>query len=161
MSNAYWEHYSHPADMGIRGVGPTKEQAFCQAALALTAVITDLQVIEPKGVVEISCEEQDDELLFVCWLNALIYEMATRGMLFSKFEINIARRPPRVFLSEDRSGGETRGQANHRLRAKAWGEKIDVKKHSPAVEVKAATYADLKVQQNKNGSWLVQCIVDV
>ncbi len=140
MSNAYWQHYSHLADMGIRGIGPTKEQAFCQAALALTAIITDLQMVEPKEVVEISCEEQDDELLFVCWLNALIYEMATRCMLFSKFEVNIA---------------------SHRLSGKAWGEKIDVKKHSPTVEVKAATYADLKVRQNKNGSWLVQCIVDV
>jgi len=29
------------------------------------------------------------------------------------------------------------------------------------VEVKAATYADLKIRQNKNGSWMVQCIVDV
>jgi len=140
MSNAYWEHYSHPADMGIRGIGPTKEQAFGQAALALTAVITDLQTVEPKEVVKISCEEQDDELLFVCWLNALIYEMATRRMLFSKFEVSIA---------------------NNQLGARAWGEKIDLKKHNPTVEVKAATYADLKVQQNKNGSWLVQCIVDV
>ncbi|MFB0525121.1 MAG: archease [Phycisphaerae bacterium] len=140
MSNAYWQHYSHPADMGIRGIGPTKEQAFGQAALALTAIITHLQTVQPKEAVEISCEEQDDELLFVRWLNALIYEMATRGMLFSKFEVNIA---------------------NNKLGARAWGEKIDLKKHSPAVEVKAATYADLKVQQNKNGSWLVQCIVDV
>ncbi|MFQ6036112.1 MAG: archease [Sedimentisphaerales bacterium] len=140
MSNAYWQHYSHPADMGIRGVGPTKEQAFCQAALALTAVITDLQKVVPKEAVEIKCEEQDDELLFVDWLNALLYEMAIRGMLFSKFEINIK---------------------DNRLHAKAWGQKLDVKKHRPAVEVKAATYADLKVQQNKNGSWLVQCIVDV
>jgi len=140
MSKTYWQHYSHPADMGIRGIGPTKEQAFGQAALALTAVITHLQTVEPKEAVEIRCEEQDDELLFARWLNALIYEMATRGMLFSKFEVNIA---------------------NYQLSAKAWGEKIDLKKHSPAVEVKAATYADLKVQQNKNGSWLVQCIVDV
>ena len=66
--------------------------------------------------------------------------MATREMLFSKFEVAIM---------------------NHRLSAKAWGERIDLKRHKPAVEVKAATYADLKVQQNKNGSWMVQCIVDV
>ncbi len=150
MSNAYWEHYSHPADMGIRGFGPTKEQAFAQAALALTAIITDLQTVEPREAVEIICEEQDDELLFVRWLNALIYEIATRGILFSKFKVNIK---------------------DNQLIAKAWGEKIDLKKHHPAVEVKAATYADLKVQQfgpeltaegqNKNGNWLVQCIVDV
>lgn len=126
--------------MGIRGFGPTKEQAFGQAALALTAVIIDLQTVQPKEVVEITCQEKDDELLFVSWLNALIYEMATRQMLFSKFEVGIE---------------------NQQLRAKAWGEKIDMKKHNPAVEVKAATYTDLKVQQNQNGNWLVQCIVDV
>ncbi|MCJ7779102.1 MAG: archease [Sedimentisphaerales bacterium] len=140
MSKARWEHYSHPADVGIRGFGPTKEQAFAQAGLALTAVITDLKTVEPKQPVKITCREQDDELLFVDWLNALIYEMATRRMLFSKFEVGIKDKE---------------------LRAKAWGEKIDLKKHNPVVEVKAATYADLKVLQSKDGSWLAQCIVDV
>jgi SHS2 domain-containing protein len=140
MSRTYWEHYSHPADMGIRGFGATKEEAFSQAAMALTAVITDLKTVEPKEMVEINCHEQDDELLFISWLNALIYEIATRHMLFGKFNISIKDR---------------------QLRAKAWGEKINLKKHSPAVEVKAATYADLKVQQDKSGNWLAQCIVDV
>ena len=140
MSKTYWEHYSHPADMGIRGFGQTKEQAFGQAALALTAGITDLHTVEPKEAVEITCREQDDELLFVSWLNALIYEIATRQMLFSKFEIDIKHQ---------------------QLQAKAWGEKIDLKRHNPAVEVKAATYADLKVKRNKIGEWMVQCIVDV
>ena len=140
MSNSYWEHYSHPADMGIRGFGRTKQEAFGQAGLALTAVIADLQTIEPIEQIKIVCDQQDDELLFVDWLNGLLYEMATRRMLFSKFEVNIE---------------------NNRLHARAWGEKTDVDKHSPAVEVKAATYGDLKVEQDKNGNWVVQCIVDV
>jgi tRNA nucleotidyltransferase (CCA-adding enzyme) len=140
MSKTHWEHYSHPADIGIRGFGPSKEEAFAQAALALTAIVTDLQKIEPKQQVEISCQDQDDEFLFVDWLNAIIYEMATQQMLFSRFEVSVE---------------------NERLSASAFGEKIDVKKHSPAVEVKAATYTDLKVRQNKNGNWVVQCVVDV
>lgn len=140
MSERYWEHYSHTADMGIRGFGATKEQAFAQAALALTAIITDLQTIEPKEQVEISCQGDDDELLFLSWLNALLYEMVTRNMLFSKFEINFI--------------------GNH-LQAKAWGEPVDIKKHDPAVEVKAATYTDLKVEQDEKGNWVAQCVVDV
>ena len=36
-----WEHFPHQADMGVRGIGPTKEAAFEGAALVLTAVITD------------------------------------------------------------------------------------------------------------------------
>lgn len=148
MSKAYWQHYSHPADIGIRGVGPTKEEAFSQAALALTAIITDLQTVESKERVDISCEEQDDGLLFVNWLNALLYEMATQRMLFSKFDVKI-------------EGSRKAGSRINQLHAKAWGERIDLKKHSPAVEVKAATYTDLNVEQDKDGNWLVQCIVDV
>jgi SHS2 domain-containing protein len=37
----HWEHFAHEADMGIRGIAPTLEQAFEQAALAMTAVVTD------------------------------------------------------------------------------------------------------------------------
>jgi SHS2 domain-containing protein len=155
MANAYWEHYSHPADIGIRGFGPSKEEAFAQAALALTAIIADLKTVEPKEEVKIRCQEQDDELLFVDWLNALIYEMATRQMLFSRFEVRIdkpAVKPQAEYLAPRFTGG---------LSARVFGEKIDVKKHSPAVEVKAATYTDLKVGQDKNGDWVVQCVVDV
>jgi len=137
---AHWEHYSHPADIGIRGFGATKEEAFAQAALALTAIVADLETVEPKEEVKISCQEQDDEFLFVNWLNALIYEMATQRMLFSRFEVSVK---------------------NERLSARVFGEKINVKKHTPAVEVKAATYTDLKVGQSKNGDWVVQCVVDV
>ena len=140
MGEAHWELFSHPADIGIRGFGPTKEAAFAQAAVALTAVMTDPQKVRPKEPVEIVCTEQDDELLFLSWLSALLYEMGTRGMLFSRFEV------------EPIDGG---------LRAKAWGEPVDVERHEPAVEVKAATYAGLKVEQDGDGNWLAQCIVDV
>ena len=62
--------------MGIRGIGITKSQAFEQAALALTAVITNPQGVAPEVERHFSCKAPDDELLLVDWLNALIYEMA-------------------------------------------------------------------------------------
>jgi SHS2 domain-containing protein len=140
MAAGHWELFSHPADIGIRGVGPTREEAFAQAAVALAAVITDPEKVEPRESVEIICREDDDELLFMNWLASLLYEMGTRGMLFRRFEI------------EPIEGG---------LRARAWGEPVDVEKHEPAVEVKAATYAGLKVEKDAAGNWLAQCIVDV
>ncbi len=140
MSTGRWELFSHPADIGIRGLGPTREEAFAQAATALTAVIADPKKIEPRQAVEIACREEDDELLFMNWLSSLLYEMDTRGMLFCRFEI------------EPVEGG---------IYARAWGEPVDVEKHEPAVEVKAATYAGLKVEKDAEGNWLAQCIVDV
>lgn len=140
MATGRWELFSHPADIGIRGFGATREEAFAQAATALTAVIADIEKVQPREAVEIVCREDDDELLFMSWLSALLYEMATRGMLFRRFEV------------EPIEGG---------LRARAWGEPVDIERHEPAVEVKAATYAGLKVQKQPDGAWLVQCIVDV
>lgn len=76
------EHFSHQADIGVRGIGASKEEAFEQAAVALIAVITDPQTVAPNEWVDISCDAPDDELLLAEWLNTLIYEMATRKMLF-------------------------------------------------------------------------------
>ncbi|MHC4292992.1 MAG: archease [Planctomycetota bacterium] len=140
MKTEYWEHYSHPADMGIRGFGKTVEQAFAQAALALIAIMTDPKDIAAKDKIEIECEETDNEMLFFEWLNALLFEIGSKNMLFSKFEMKLD---------------------DNKIKAKVWGEKINPQKHNPVVEVKAATYTDLKVEQSENGLWIAQCIVDV
>lgn len=126
--------------MGLRGSGETLAQAFEQVALALTATVTDLESVVPRQCVEIHCEGGDPEILLVDWINALVYEMATRKLLFSRFEVVI--------------DGDS-------LDGKAWGEKVDWEKHSPAVEVKGATYTALKVGQQENGDWLAQCVIDV
>jgi SHS2 domain-containing protein len=91
MTQGHWEHFEHEADMGVVGVGPTRGEAFAQAALAMTAIVTDLDRIEPRTRVSIECEEPDDELLFVDWLNAVIYEMSSKRLLFCRFAETIDR----------------------------------------------------------------------
>ena len=135
-----WEHFSHQADMGIRGRGASKEEAFEQAAMALTAVITDPNKVEPRTSIMVEQDDADDELLFADWINALVYEMATRKMLFGRFRVAFA------------------GQS---LMGEAWGEPVDIAKHQPAVEVKGATYTALQVRQESGGEWIAQCVVDV
>lgn len=140
MDTARWEHFSHQADVGVRGLGATLEQAFEQAALALTAVITDPATVVHGEMIRLSCEAPDAELLLVDWLNLLIYEMATRNMLFSRFEVHLE---------------------GNRLTAKVWGEALEAARHRPAVEVKGATYTALRVARQPGGGWLAQCVVDV
>lgn len=133
-----WQHFPHDADIGVRGIGRTLEEAFVQSALALTAVITDVAAVRALESVEIRCNAPDDDTLFVDWLNALIYEMAIRKMLFSRFELRIS---------------------NHELKARAWGEHVLLERH-PAVEIKGATYTELHVRR-EHGLWMAQCVVDV
>jgi SHS2 domain-containing protein len=137
---ASWEHFSHDADMGVRGWGPTPAEAFAQAAVAMTAVITDPKLVRANEAVAIVCEARDLDLLFYKWLNALVFEMATRGLLFGAFEVSID---------------------GLRLKGLARGEKVDRARHAPAVEVKGATLTELEVEERQPGRWLAQCVVDV
>ena len=84
-----WEHFPQQADIGVRGIGSTMEVAFESAAQAVTAVITDPESVAPTQSLPIVCEAPDDELLLVDWLNALVYEMATQKMLFSRFNVRV------------------------------------------------------------------------
>ncbi len=86
-----WRHFAHGADLGVMGEGKTVEEAFARGALALMRAITDAEVA-PKLHVAVACEASDIELLFVEWLNAIIYEMAVRQMLFSRFAVKIEGR---------------------------------------------------------------------
>jgi len=138
-ATARWENFPHAADVGVRGFGKTAAEAFEQAALALAAVVTHAEVA-PKLEVEVSCEAPDLELLFVEWLNAIIYEIAVRNMLFSRFSVRID---------------------GTRLKGTLWGEPVDVARHQPACEPKGATYTALKVAEGADGIWSAQCIVDV
>lgn len=136
----HWEHFAHGADVGVRGLGDSPAAAFEQAALAMTAVVTDPERVEPLEPIAVVCTAPDDETLLVDWLNALIYEMATRRMLFSRFEVEIA---------------------DGSLRGKAWGEALNTEKHDPIVELKGATYTSVCVQHRGDGAWIAQCVVDV
>lgn len=134
-----WEHFPHEADVGVRGFGATPAEAFEQAAVALTAVVTHTE-IAAKTDVAVRCEAPDLELLFVEWLNAIIYEMAVRNMLFSRFSVRID---------------------GTRLEGMLAGEAVDVARHQPACEPKGATYTALKVAEDADGTWSAQCVVDV
>jgi SHS2 domain-containing protein len=137
---ASWEHYSHGADIGIRSFGRSAEEAFDQAAIALTAVVADVSSVRQSERIEIHCDAPDLELLFVSWLNTIIYEMAVRNMLFSSYSVVLSG------LS---------------LTGTLVGEAIDPERHQLAVEAKGATVTDLKVECDSAGRWLAQCIVDV
>lgn len=138
---AYWEHFPHGADMGIRGVGPTPEAAFVQAALAMTAIITDPDDVQAREEIAVECQAPELEDLFYDWIDTLVFEMSTRRMLFGRFEVDID---------------------GDRLRARLFGEPVDRARHAPAVEVKGPTYTALRVAEDADaGTWSAQCVVDV
>jgi len=135
-----WEHFPHAADIGVRGIGRTEDEAFEEAAKALVALTTDLDRVSPKEKVVVSLSAPDDEQLLVEWLDALVFEMATRRWVFSRFEVRI-------------EGGKLEGTL--------WGEPRDESRHPIGVEVKGPTFTELHVGVREDGLWVAQLIVDV
>lgn len=135
-----WEHFPHAADMGVRGIGKTKNEAFEEAAKALVALTTDVEQVSPTEKIEVSLSALDDEQLLVEWLDALVFEMATRRWVFSRFEARI-------------EGGKLEGAL--------WGEPRDESRHATGVEVKGPTFTELHVGVGVDGLWVAQLIVDV
>ena len=140
MREDSWEHFEHDADIGLSAIAATREGLFEVMSQALTAIITEPAAVRPVEPVSLSCEAPDDALLLVDWLNALIFEMATRRMLFGSWHVEL-------------SGQKLQGQVQ--------GEVVDRLRHQPVVEVKGATYTALSVEQDSEGSWHGQCVVDV
>ena len=103
-------------------------------------MITDPAGVRSETEVEITCEAPSLDVLLVDWLNGLIYEMTTRSMLFGGFAVQIDEL---------------------RLTGKAMGEPVDRERHQPAVEPKGATFTELRVERDREGQWVAQCVVDV
>jgi tRNA nucleotidyltransferase (CCA-adding enzyme) len=137
---ARWEHFEHGADIGVRGIGPTPAEAFEQAAVALTAVVTNPAGVQLRQERRVQCEGPDLDGLLYEWLNSVIYEMSVEKLLFGHYEVTI-------------DGGQ--------LTATLIGEPVAAERHQPTVEIKGATYTELRVAQQPDGSWCAQCIVDV
>lgn len=124
----------------MRGIGGSPAEAFEQAALALIAVMSDPATVRALETIAISCEAPDLDLLLVEWLDRMIYEVATRKMVFGRFAVRID---------------------GLRLAGEAWGEAIDPARHPRVVEVKGTTLTSLRVGQAPDGFWTAQCVVDV
>jgi tRNA nucleotidyltransferase (CCA-adding enzyme) len=134
-----WQHFSHQSDIGIKAEAEIISRAFEDAAMALTAIVTDPSNVETVQPVNFDVVGENEEDLFFHFMSKIIYEMDVLKMLFGRYEVKI----------EDL-----------RLTAIAWGEKVNFERHSPAVEPKAVTLNQLSVKE-ENGKWICQCVVDV
>ena len=124
-----FQFHEHTADITIECWASTLELAFAEAALATFEVIMDTSTVEPKESTSISVSGFDLSELLVEWIGNIIALIDLEYRFYSKFEV--------VNLKKNKEG--------YVLDGIAWGEEIDLKKHMTRTEVKAMTYADLRI----------------
>jgi SHS2 domain-containing protein len=139
MSVGY-ELVDHTADIGVRLWGPTAEEVFEQAALALFSLVCDPLHVDQRETVEVRLEAEAMDLLLAAWLNELLYVFEARSLVLTQFDIDE--------LSE------------HSLRARVSGEPLDTRRHVLCGGVKAATLHELALEQRDDG-WEGFVLLDV
>jgi tRNA nucleotidyltransferase (CCA-adding enzyme) len=139
-----YEYLDHIADLGIRAIGATLEQAFGQGAQAMLAAISDVQRIETQLTCHVTCRAPDIAALFCEWLNELLYQSGIHGALFGSAQVTRL---------------ECAG-ADWVLEGVAYGEPLDLDRHTTYTEVKAATYAGLCYRQ-LGGQHILECVLDL
>jgi SHS2 domain-containing protein len=135
-----FEFIDHTADIGITAYGADMKQVFANAARGLFSIITNLDNVASTKKLDIQVTAPDREALLINWLNELIYFFETKEIIFNRFEITTI--------------------TDTELKAKAYGEKINLAKHELKTQVKAATYHMLNIEQNEDG-YQARVIFDV
>ena len=136
--NKRYGYFDHDADIGIIGRGSSLEEAFESAAVAMFAIMADVDVLDFHELIEVKFEEDDNEFALIEWLNTLLALAHMKHLVLGRFELQ-------------REGTSWRG--------KAWGDKWK-KDLERGTEVKGATLTMLSVQE-KEDHWEAQCVVDV
>ncbi len=135
-----YKTFDHTADLGIEVYGKDQRELFVNAARALFDLITDLDKIEAKTSLSLNIEAVDREDLLVSWLRELLYFHQSEGYLLNDFVLQDL---------EEQS-----------LRATAKGEVYEPNRHELLREIKAVTYHQLKITQDKEG-WVARMVFDI
>ena len=141
--SAPFDYLEHTADVCLRGIGTTREEAFCEAARALFHLMVDIGRVRPQKRVQVIVTARDVELLLVEWLAELLVQKDLEDSVFSRF---------RVAIAKEEEGFDLRGEG--------WGEPVDPARHHIKSDVKGITYAGLRVCR-EGDRWFAQCVVDI
>ena len=139
---AGFELLEHTADVGIRALGTTLEEAFEQVTLGLAEVQgapTPEPTADPGERVGVRVSATDLGGLLVDWLNEVLWLAETRRAAVADARV-------------ERVGDDT---------ASGW---VVLGSGGPGPEgtsVKAATYHRLRVEPDPGGGWLVEVYMDV
>jgi SHS2 domain-containing protein len=135
-----FEILDHTADIGVIVYGESLGTLFENAGEAFFHLITDLRKVRRRIEKRIDIGGESLDRLMVDWLSELLYLHDVEGLLFKGFRVKSAGKDG--------------------LKAVAKGEPFQEGVHIIKTEVKAVTYHQIEVRQEK-GRWRAQIIFDL
>ena len=135
-----FEIIEHPADVGFRAWGRTREELFQNAALAMMSLACDAAGIEERETREIRVTAGDVESLLYAWLADILAIQDAEQIFFRRAEI-----------AEITEGA---------LRGRVFGERYDKQRHRAGTYIKAVTMHQLRVERMAD-AWRGTVYLDV
>jgi SHS2 domain-containing protein len=135
-----YEIFEHTADIGVRITGRDLKELFKNAGLAIFQISSRKQFTKNKKHTEITIKQKAGSLeeLFINWLNELLSLSAAEGLILHNIKID---------KLEDNN-----------LEASCIGS--DISNYKVNIEIKAATYCDLKIER-LDSAWAAKVVLDV
>jgi SHS2 domain-containing protein len=130
----------HTADLRIEVTGATREALFENCALAVADLLTDPERIKAASSKTLMIAGLDPVDLLINFLREVLYLFNGEGFLIKAVRI--------LDLSDTR------------LQADLTGDTFDPVRHALRTEIKAVTYHQACIQQNKN-KWIARVLFDV
>jgi protein archease len=132
----------HMTDAVIEAYGETLEEAFENAAKAINDTMINLKTVKPDRQIKITAEGRDIYSLFFDWLDKVMLLLVADGIAMSEFSVKINQN------------------TSYSLEGIAKGEKLDLKRHDYKVEIKAVTYHEMEITQEK-GKTILRFLLDL
>jgi SHS2 domain-containing protein len=126
-----YEEIPHTADIALRVYGRDLKELFVNAAYGMFDIIADLEGLKSSVSVDVDLKASSREGLLVSWLDELLYDFYTKGIIFFRFEILVITAEGLIAKAHGRHVGENRNRLKR--------------------EIKAATFHNLEIKETPDG----------
>jgi len=134
-----FEFLEHTADLRFRAWGGSLDECFENSARAMWSAVIRQDTVSAETENKIDLEADSVEVLLHDFLSELLFLFETEGLVFKDFDVSI----------QDKG-----------LSAVAKGEKFDPKKHKIETEIKAVTYHEMLIKEER-GEWSATVLCDI
>eukprot|EP00931_Biecheleriopsis_adriatica_P064140 TRINITY_DN38977_c0_g1_i1.p1 TRINITY_DN38977_c0_g1~~TRINITY_DN38977_c0_g1_i1.p1 ORF type:complete len:446 (+),score=101.92 TRINITY_DN38977_c0_g1_i1:51-1340(+) len=122
-----FQYHDHTADIIVHAWGKTRAEAFSQVVVGMFNYMTPLENVELVRAVDVEAQGHD--------LLDLLYHLLDEFLYVFGTEMHISKCVEILSFDED----------NFRIKARGYGEKMDLKKHEQGTEIKAITMHMMKI----------------
>jgi|SRR5919199_4101243 SHS2 domain-containing protein len=132
MSSGF-RYLDHITDVVIEAYGNTLDDAFENSARALVNTMFDLKEVSDNDEIKVEAWGHDLESLLYNWLEKVLLVVLIDNIVVSDFKVKISKK-----------------NDDYLLVGVARGENMNLRIHHYKVEVKAVTYHEMEIRQEKN-----------